>query len=90
MERRDWSVKGLNELTYLDSLDTTQRAQGLIRWVDKYLTKHAISEFDLEIVDLKRLSELFYKNIIFLKDHKENTRQELIRMKKVRSFVSNS
>lgn len=90
MERRNWSLKGLSELTYLNSLDSNERAQALIRWVEKYLTKHAISEFDLEITDLKKLSELFYKNIIFLKDHKENTRKELIRINKVKSFVSNS
>ena len=90
MERRNWSLKGLSELTYLNSLDSNERAQALILWVEKYLTKHAISEFDLEITDLKKLSELFYKNIIFLKDHKENTRKELIRINKVKSFVSNS
>ena len=90
MERRDWSLKGLSELNYLDSLDSNQRAQGLIRWVDKYLTKHTITEFDLELGDLKKLSELFYRNIVFLKDHKEHTRQELLRMRKLRSFVSNS
>ena len=90
MERRDRSLKGLNELIHLDSLDSDERAQGLVRWVDKYLTKHTISEFDLELSDLKKLSELFYKNIMFLKDHKENTRQELIETKKLKSFASNS
>lgn len=90
MERRDWSLKGLTELKYLNSLDASERAQGLIRWVDTYLTKHSISEFDLELKDLKKLSELFYNNLVFLKDHKENTRQELIRMKKMRSFMLNS
>lgn len=90
MERRDWSLKGLSELRYLDSLDSTERAQGLIRWVEKYLTQHTISEFDLELTDLKKLSELFYKNITFLKDHQEHTRQELLRMKKLRSYISNS
>lgn len=90
MERRDWSLKGLKELSYLNSLDADQRAQGLVRWVDKYLTKNTITDFDLELKDLKKLSELFYNNLVFLKDHKENTRQELLRMKKMRSFVLNS
>lgn len=90
MERRDWSLAGLSELTYLNSLDSDERAQGLIRWVEKYLTKHTIAEFDLEINDLKKLSELFYKNIIFLKDHKEHTRQEILKMRKMKSFMLNS
>ena len=90
MERRDRSVKALHELIYLNSLDDNERAQGLIRWVEKYLTEHTINEFDLELKDLKQLSELFYKNIIFLKEHKESTRQELIKMKKVKSYLSNT
>ena len=49
-----------------------------------------IFEFDLETSDLKRLSELFYANISFLKVHKENTRLELIENKKLKEFIKHS
>ncbi len=90
MERRDWSIKALTELIYIDSLDDFERAQALVKWVGEYLTKHNISEFDLELDDLKRLSELFYKNITFLKSYKDNTREELINMKKMKNFLLHS
>ncbi len=90
MERRDWSIKALTELLYIDSLDDFDRAQALVRWVNQYLTQHSISEFDLELDDLKRLSELFYRNISFLKKYKEDTRDELIKMKKMKNFLEHS
>lgn len=90
MERRDWSVKGLTELIYIDSLEDFDRAQALVRWVNEYLTHHDITEFDLELKDLKRLSELFYRNIKFLKEYKETTRNEMMHMNKMRSFLENS
>jgi hypothetical protein len=90
MERRNWSIKGLTELIYVDSLDDSERAQGLTRWVKEYLTDHQITDFDLELDDLKRLSELFFKNIDFLKKYKEHTRKEMIKNRKMKNFLENS
>lgn len=87
MERRDWSVKALKELIYLDSLDSTEKADALVRWNSNYLTENKIEDFDLELSDLKQLKELFFKNINFLKKHKEDTRLELIKMKKMKRFL---
>jgi hypothetical protein len=53
------------------------------------LTDNSINDFDLEIEDLKKLQELFFKNINFLKDHKEETRQELVNIKKMQQFLKN-
>lgn len=87
MERRNRSLKALEELNYINSLDPADRAKALIRWVEKYLPNDGIFDFDLELKDLKRLSELFYTNIHFLKEHKENTRQEIIESRRLKKFL---
>lgn len=87
MERRDWSLKALNELTYVDSLEFSEKADALVRWHENYLTNNTIEDFDLELIDLQRLQELFFKNINFLKIHREDTRQELVKMQKMKRFL---
>lgn len=89
MERRNWSLKALEELIYIDSLDSFEKADSLIRWNKEYLSENTISDFDLELYDLKRLSELFFKNINFLKNHKEDTRKELVNLQKMKKFLKN-
>ena len=89
MERRDRSLKALKELIYIDSLDSFTKADALVRWFDDYLKDDSIENFDLELNDLKRLEELFFKSINFLKNHKEDTRQELIKMQKMKRFLKN-
>lgn len=89
MERRNWSLKALNELIYIDSLDSFEKADALVSWYNDYLGENPIEKFDLELKDLKKLEELFYKNIDFLKHIKEEARQELIRIRKVKSFLKN-
>lgn len=89
MERRDRSLKALDELIYIDSLEPNQRAEALVRWNDKYLSQEQITDFDLDKNDLIKLSELFYKSIDFLKDHKENVRQEMLENRKMQRFLKN-
>ena len=89
MERRDRSLKALEELIYVDSLDSYERADALVRWYDKYLLNEKITDFDLEKKDLEKVLELFYKNINFLKEHKEQTRQDMIQNKKMQRFLNN-
>ena len=89
MERRDRSLKALKELTYIDSLDSYEKADALVRWFDTYLKDDSIENFDLELIDLKKLEELFFKSINFLKNHKEETRQELVKMQKMKRFLKN-
>ena len=89
MERRNRSLKALKELIYIDSLDSYERADALVRWNKDYLEGFEISEFDLEFDDLKRLEELFFKSIEFLKNHKEVTRKEMIENKKLKEFLKN-
>ena len=89
MERRDRSLKALKELTYIDSLDSFEKADALVRWFDTYLKDDSIENFDLELTDLKRLEELFFKSINFLKNHREETRQEIIKMQKMKRFLKN-
>ena len=87
MERRDRSLKALKELTYIDSLDSYEKADAIVRWFDTYLKDDSIENFDLELLDLKRLEELFFKSINFLKNHREETRQEIIKMQKMKRFL---
>lgn len=87
MERRNRSLEALKELRYVDSLDDDLRAHSLDLWYKKYLTGHSIEDFDLELPELKELSELFYKNILFLKQH-TNTIQSLIKdQTKIKEFL---
>ena len=88
MERRDRSLKALNELVYIDSFDSYEKADALLRWYNDYFSNTSIEDFDLELEDLKKLEELFFKNINFLKNHKEETRLELIKMQKVKRFLN--
>lgn len=87
MERRDWSLEALNELIYVDSLESYEKADALVRWHEKYLSENSIQDFDLEFSDLKKLEELFFKNLSFLKTHKETTQKELVKMQKLRKFL---
>lgn len=87
MERRDWSLKALKELIYIDSLDTNERAEALLRWNKKYLLQNQISDFELNTTELKTLAELFYKNIDFLKNHKEEVRQTMLENRKLQRFL---
>lgn len=89
MERRNRSLKALKELIYIDSLDSYEKADALVRWNKEYIENHGVSEFDLELDDLKKLEELFFKCIEFLKVHKETTRQDMIQNKKLRQFLKN-
>ena len=89
MERRDRSLKALKELVYIDSLDSYEKADAIVRWFDTYLKDDSIENFDLELTDLKRLEELFFKSINFLKNHREETRQEIIKMQKMKRFLKN-
>ncbi len=91
MERRDRSVEALNRLLYVDSLDEELKAPALAHWINKYVSSNNdILYFDLEQEDLNMLSELFYKNIIFLKEFNTSIQKELIQMRKMRTFLQNS
>ena len=87
MERRNWSIKALSELRYLDNLESVPRAESLKVWVDTYLSNNNIEDFDLEVKELNSLSELFYKNITFLKNHRNEMKTEIINHKKIREFL---
>jgi len=87
MERRNRSLKALDTIQYLDSLDDEQRASSLVLWVDEYLTNGTIEDFDLEYDQLQKLSELFYKNINFLKKHTNTIKDELQFNSKIIKFL---
>jgi len=87
MERRNRSLEALNRLKYIDTLDDEMRASLLFQWNDDYLSSVNIEDFDLDINDLKVLSELFYKNINFMKKHRINMKFEIDNFKKIRNFL---
>jgi len=87
VERRNWSIKALKSLQYIDSLDAELRASSLQKWVEDYLVDNHIEDFNLELKDLENLSELFYKNISFLKQHREEMKTQIDEHKKIREFL---
>ena len=87
MERRDRSLEALNTLKYIDSLDANLRADSIVRWIKKYLTNNKIEDFILDINESKNLLELFYKNILFLKQHQIKIRAELKNYHKIKEFL---
>ena len=87
MERRNWSLEALSELRYIDSLDSEIRAESLQKWVEQNLANNTIEDFDLDIKDLNILSELFYKNISFLKNHRKEMKEQIDNHKKIREFL---
>ena len=89
MERRDWSIKLLKELIYIDSLESYEKANNLVSWYTEYFSKLSINELDLELNDLKVLEELFYRNINFLKEQQKQSGEELKNLKKMKSFLKN-
>ncbi len=89
MERRNRSLEALESLTYVDSLDDHQRAPALLRWMSKYIANENISDcINLEQDSLKKLSELFYKNINFLKTYREKIKQQLDQGEQIKKFIA--
>ncbi len=87
MERRNRSLRALEELIYIDSLDSYDKANSLINWYNKYLKDSDITNFDLELKNLEWLLELFYKNINFLKEHRIKIKQDIIENAKMQKFL---
>ena len=87
MERRNRSLKALKELEYIDVLDPELRASSLNKWVETYLVESSIEDFDLKLEELKKLYELFFKNIAFMKKHRINMKHEIDNYKKIREFL---
>jgi len=87
MERRNWSLEAFSKLSHIDSLENYDRAYSLQLWTSKYMDEDFLSNLDLEINDLKLFTELFYKNINFLKKHKEEISKELNKNKNIKKFL---
>ncbi|MEA3353967.1 MAG: hypothetical protein U9Q33_09155 [Campylobacterota bacterium] len=87
MERRDGSIELLSRLRYIDSLDEPSlKAELLEKWAKENLTSEGIEDKGYSVVYMKELSELLYKNIIFLKDHRKNIKTQLNSNNKIKEF----
>jgi predicted glycosyltransferase len=88
MERRNRSIESLNRLVYVDSLDNDElKAKQLADWVEQNLVESSIEEFDLELNDLKKLSELIYKNLNFLKNYRQELKAQMNSSTKIKKFL---
>ena len=88
MERRNRSIESLNRLVYIDSLDNDElKAKQLADWVEQNLVESSIEEFDLELDDLKKLSELIYKNLNFLKNFRQELKSQMKSSTKIKKFL---
>ena len=87
MERRSRSLEALDSLKYIDTLDSDLKVKLLLDWSSKYLNNTPIEEYDLELDDLKKLSELFFKNISFLKNYSTSMKLEINSKHKIKKFL---
>lgn len=88
MERRDWSLKALNELNFIDSLDSDERAEGLKRWSKNYLGQNdEFAKIDLTAEQLARFAELMQKNIYFLMQYRDNIKIQLHQNRDIKKFL---
>ena len=87
MERRNRSLEALKALRSVDSLEDDSRANAIQLWYDEYLNNNSIKNFDLELPELEILSELFFKNINFLKNHRQDIREELVKNNNIKKFL---
>ncbi len=88
MERRNRSLEALDSLIYLDSLDDELRAKALKNWMEQYLQDKDVEDFDLSLQNLKIMSELFYKNINFLKTFNEQLGLKINSSSKIKKFLN--
>ena len=89
MERRNWSLEALEKLQYIDSLDDELRSKSLENWSKTYLqSKDFLSNLDLTYQEIETFSELFYKNINFLKEQKTKIREELKQTQNIKKFFN--
>ena len=88
MERRNRSLRALENLRYIDSLDSGLRAKKLLSWMEEYAQNNGIEDFDLPLTELHQLSELFYKNILFLKDHTNELKSQLNTNTQIKKFFN--
>lgn len=89
MERRDWSLKLLRDLIYIDSLDSYEKADALVVWYDDNFKSNKIEDVSLELEDLQKLEEYFFKNIKFMKAQQDIAKVDLNNIKKMKSFLKN-
>ena len=87
MERGNRSLKALQELKFIDSQEPTLKGDLLLRWAGGYLLPNGDLDFDIQSKDLKILSELIYKNIIFLKQQRVAIANELNEYHKIKQFL---
>lgn len=89
MERRDWSLKLLSELVYIDSLDSYEKADALVVWHNDYFKNYNIENLDLNIEELGNLEELFFRNLNFLKEQQNIACEDMKKIRKMKSFLKN-
>lgn len=88
MERRDWSLELIKQLQYIDSLEDDLKGKSLVNWVEKYLVEEEfLNKLTLSHEELQNLSELFYKNITFLKNQSSILQSELKNNKNIQKFL---
>lgn len=88
MERRNWSLKILKELNYIDSLDSYNKADAIVEWYENNFENNLVTDIDLSNGDLKKFGELYYKNLNFLKKQKDEARLKLAQMRKMKKFLN--
>jgi len=88
MERRNRSLEALTRLQYIDSLDDDEKAKNLLSWADIYLKDDISKSLNLDITQLHIFSELFYKNINFIKIYRANLKKQMDNGLEIKKFFS--
>ena len=91
MERRNRSIKALDRLVYIDSLEDDQKASLLEEWVNEYIIKNSSDDpFYIRLTNQQReqLAELYYKNILFLKAYKDKLKEDMDSILRQKTFLN--
>jgi hypothetical protein len=87
MERRNRSLEAITRLQYIDSLNDNEKAINLLSWADIYLKDDITKSLNLDISQLHILSELFYKNINFIKIYRTNLKKQINNDRDIKKFL---
>ena len=87
MERRNRALESFKEFLYIDSLDGKDKADRLNNWISSYIIDNEPFYLYLTKEQQQLLSELYHKNILFLKNYNMQVKNDMDNIANMRKFI---